>query len=235
MPTPVAPVAGCGARACTGTWKKRTSLKPVCGADAAPVGCDRQLDVLRLDPAEADGRVGGIAAAPRRLAEFRHVGHRRPGRPVGGGLDRDFLGAEAEEALDRPVGVPDLQLVQLVDLVELVLDPVGLSRRLLNHIVVASVPCRSPVRPEPSMVFSGPMPALRTGGGGRRGLDRIAVGLDGERPDVALEDRVVGRLVDFIDPPEVGLAEFQSGRVVRRRPSGPGWPARPWGWSAWRR
>ena len=46
--------------------------------------------------------------------------------------------------------------------------------------------------------------------------NRIGIRLDGETPDVALEDRVVGRRVDLVDPPEIGLSELQAGRRLER-------------------
>ena len=48
-------------------------------------------------------------------------------------------------------------------------------------------------------------------------LDGIGIRLDGERPDVARENGVVGGGIDLVDPPVVGLAVFEEPfRIVRR-------------------
>ena len=120
---------------------------------------DRQLDELGHDAAEIDGRVGRVGRRAGRLGEFRHAFQRRPRCAVLGVLDRDGLGAEAEEAFDQLVRVPDQHVIELVDLVELVLDPGRLGavghphlRRLGGVLVlgveagavdrVLRVPCR---------------------------------------------------------------------------------------------
>ena len=119
---------------------------------------------------------------PVAAAELRHALQRRPGLAVGGVLDRDGLGAEAEECLDQLVGVPHPHLVQLVGFVELVLDPVRRGAAAHPHVrrlggvlvqVVESGAVDRLLRPH---VRSG------AGGRGRDGRDRIAVGLGREAP-----------------------------------------------------
>ena len=96
-----------------------------------------------------------------------------------------FLTPKPMIGLDLLVGVPHPQFGQLIGLVELELNPVRLPGPVLIHIVIASLPCRSPVMPEPLMVFCGGMPA-RAGSRGRDVRDRIGIGLNREGPDVAL-------------------------------------------------
>ena len=134
------------------------------------------------------------------------------------------LAAEAEERLDQLVGVPDPQLVQLVDLVELDTGSRRACTPVLIHIWSASVRVLVPV------VEAGAVDGvlrshagLGVGRGGGDGRDRIGVRLHGETPHVALEDGVVGGRIDLVDSPVVGPA---------RRPSRPGgsYVASAWSW-----
>ena len=90
---------------------------------AGPVAVDGQLDVLGLHTAEVHGGVVDVVRLTGRLGELRDTRQGRPGGPVRGGLDRHVLGPKADGGLNRLIGVPHPHLVQLVDPVELVLDP----------------------------------------------------------------------------------------------------------------
>ena len=61
-------------------------------------------------------------------------------------------------------------------------------------------------------------PISRAGSCGGDVRNRINKRLGGEAPDVAFEHGGVRRCIDFIDPPVIGLAEFEKAiRVIRRR------------------
>ena len=81
----------------------------------------RQAHVLGCDTLHVHGGVGCVGRFGRPLSED-HVFQDRPIGAVLGVFDRDILEPEAEHQLEHDVIVPDHQLVQLVDRVELILD-----------------------------------------------------------------------------------------------------------------
>ena len=187
----------------------------ILGQHAAPVAVDRQLDVLGDSPAEIHrgiARVGRRARGPGKL----EVAQLRPGGAIGRVLHRHALGPEAQHRFEHLVGVPDQQLVDLVDAVEFILNP----RRLrpargaephlgrLRPVLIAVVQARA----VDALLRPHALAGARRGGGDLR--NPVGHRLDGERPDTALEHRGIRSGVDFIDPPVVSPAEFQQTRRV---------------------
>jgi len=187
-------------------------IAPAPGAQAG------QFHVPGHCASQVDGGVVDVGVQAGRLAELGYIGDLCPGGPVRGDLDPGLLDAVPHDLLHGLVGVPDPHLVELADPVEFVLDPGRLGAGLAtdphvgdgDRVLVAGIQ-------------TGAVDGLGrshggthgAGGRGRRGRDRIGVGLHGEAPDLALVGTRLVRGIDLVDPPVVGCAELEVARVVR--------------------
>jgi len=164
-------------------------------------------------------RVGRRGRAPGQL----DVTETCPGLAVDGVFHRRTLDAETDRRLEGDVVVPDPELVQLVGAVELELNPqrfIGIGDAephvlQVDRVLVVLVQAGAVDR-----VFGFRPDGIRAGGGRRHVGDGIGHRFAGEAPDRALEDRIVGRRVDLVDAPVVGLTQVESrragDRIVRR-------------------
>ncbi|MBA7626063.1 hypothetical protein ES703_33501 [subsurface metagenome] len=102
--------------------------------------------------------------------------------------------------------------MQFINLVELILDPARLRPRstaqphtcLSCRVKVISIQSRAV-----DGIFRAHICLLYAGSCGRYVLNRISNWLDREAPDFAFKNCGVGRRVDFIDSPVIGLAEIK--------------------------
>jgi len=187
-------------------------------AQRAPAAVDGQPDVFGRHAAEIDGRIVDVPRPGGCPGEL-HVSQHGPFGAVRGVLDRDALEPEAENQLKIHVVVPDQHLVQLVDAVELVLNPdrIGAVRRAQPHgggvrrMLVVGIEARA------IDSVLGSLACLRHRVAGRDDiLDGVRQRFGRESPDRPFDDRAVGRRVHLVDPPVVGLAEFETAGIARR-------------------
>jgi len=185
-----------------------------------PVAQAGQLQILGLCAGQIHGGVVRVVVQAGRLGELGDVRDGRPGGPVCGDLDLRLLDAVPHDLLYGLVGVPDPHPVQLEDAVELVLDPGRLRAGLAADPHVGDgdrVLIRERIQP-PAVDRVGRSHRVIHGAGGGgldRRSDRIAIGLGGEAPDLALVDRAACRRGDdLIDPPVVGPAEVEHAREI---------------------
>ena len=193
-----------------------------------PIGVGGQPDVLRRQAAKVDGDVVSLAWLAGVLGKFV-IAQCRPLNAIDRVLDGDIFEPEAQEVLELYVVVPNQHLGELVGHVELVLDPdrLGSCRITLPH--VRRFHRVQVVGIQPGAVDSvGRIETVgRTGSRDGNIRNRINKRLDGEAPDGAFEDGGVRRRIDFIDPPVIGLAEFEKAvgivsctRLARRTDGG---------------
>jgi len=179
----------------------------------------RQADVFGRHTLEVHDRVGLVAHLGGAAREHE-VAQGRPGLTVGGVLDRGVLEPEPEHQLEHHVVVPDAHLVNLVDAVELALQPHRLTAagrqphiRRLDRVLAGRVkpgPVDRVLRP--GLGFH-----VRDVAGGDDVRHRIGERLGGEAPHLALEDRVVRRRVDLVDAPVIRRLKLQTHRRRVRR------------------
>jgi len=185
----------------------------------------RPVGAVNNDADEPGANTGEIHRRIVRVCGFRgrlgklEVAESGPRSAVLGVLDRHVFEPETKHLLEFAVVIPHPHFRELVDGIELVLDVGRLGAR--RH---TQPRFRRLERVQAVLVEAGAVDGiLRSGPIHRRGvaggddvLDRIEERLGREGPHRPGEDRV-GRGVDLIDAPVIGLPELQqAGRIVGR-------------------
>jgi len=185
-------------------------------ARCAPPAVDGQANVSGRHAAEFDGRVRRVRGPGGGLGKL-HAVQNRPVGPVLGKLDGHVPESETEDQLKLGIVVPHEHLVQLVDATELKLNVQGLIVRGTGQPHVRGLRRVLIVLIQPGAVDR-PLrrgnPVRNPVAAGHNALNRIGERFRREAPDGALDDGVVRRRHDFVDPPVVRRIEIEHTRRV---------------------
>jgi len=185
--------------------------------DEPVAAADGQADAPGRNALEIHRRVVHVRGVGRRLGEL-DVSQCNPLSAVGRVFDRDVLETEAEQQLELRIVVPDQHLMELVDAIEVVLNPhrlIGAGAgqphvTRVHGVLVLGVHAGGVSRVLRSGV------GVRVRGSGHDVLDGIGEGLRHETPDPAFEYGVVGSGADAVDAPVIGLVQREQTLGIER-------------------